>query len=217
VWDGVFMLQQIGSLGKSPAVQPGDEPVSSMKRSTQEFDDLMLRHDHQVAIRQPTASEIESLLQTAAETIGVPLASPEVIGRVLAWDPESIWIFEHSGRVRGGFAFLFLNTEGVTRLRADKLDTRNPTPEHLVAAGEPPAGCYWWLGVRLDRGPNGISKILEFLRSPRFRGSDFWMNPFTDDGRAFATKMGFRRDHSSASPTLYRYVRKANRAAAREG
>jgi hypothetical protein len=43
------------------------------------------------------------------------------------------------------------------------------------------------------------------------------MNPYTDSGRAFALKMGFRPVPDAASPTLYRYVRKANRTESRDG
>jgi hypothetical protein len=211
------MLHQINRLGKALALQPAVVRASSLHHPTQEFDDLVLRHDPQVTIRQPTAKEIGFLLEAATATIDAPLARLDTVARVLARDPETVWVFESSGRITGGFAFLYLNGLGVERLKANELDTRDPPSECLVGSGEPPVGCYWWLGVRLDRGPHGISQVLEFLRGQRFAHADFWMNPFTDDGVSFATKMGFSRYHAAASPTLYRYVRKANRAAARGG
>jgi hypothetical protein len=167
-------------------------------------------------VRQPRLDEISNLRKAAIDAIGFPLASPEVIARVLSHDPETIWIFDSMKLITGGFAFLYLNTLGVERLRSGELNLYDPDLNCLAAPNELPAGCYWWVGFRIPGQPHGIDRVLEFMRGPRFRAADFWMTPFTNDGRAFAVKMGFQPVHDAVAPGLYRYVRKVSRPVVQE-
>jgi hypothetical protein len=180
------------------------------------FDNLVPRPRSDCVVRQPEMHEVERLWAAATAAVGLPIAEPSVIARVLAADPTSIWVFENAGKLTGGFAFLFLNGAGVEALQAGRLDTRDPPTGYLAKAGECPAGCYWWLGFRAP-GPHGVGRVLEFLQGPRFGTADFWMIPYTEDGRRFARKMGFKPVESAACRNLYRYVRAANRSEPRDG
>jgi hypothetical protein len=188
-----------------------------MKRASTEFDDLTFSHNPATEVRAPRPDEIEPVWRAASAAVGLPLAEPKAIARVLAHDPASIWIFEQAKRVTGGFALLHLSALGVERLVAAELDPYNPAIDCLALSSENPAGCYFWLTFKLQPYADGISQVFEKLCGPRFKNSDLWANPYTDDGRRFVTNVGFVRVQDAASPTLYRYVRKANRAEARKG
>jgi hypothetical protein len=210
------MVQRTATEAKPYGSRPTVEGPSDMKHTTGEFDDLVLACDPRTTLRQPDGSELEALWRAASRVVDIPLAPPEVIARVIAQDPESMWLFETAGQVTGGFGLLHLTATGVERLRAGAFDPRDPDPELLVRAPEHPVGTYWWVGFKFERDSHGIAHLFQVLRRPRFAMADFWATPFTADGQRFASSVGFRPAEEPACPALYRYTRKANRTEPRD-
>jgi hypothetical protein len=184
--------------------------------SCAKFDDLKLSHNPATRLRQPRPDEIDALRQAGSRAMGVPVAPREVVERMLAHDPETLWVFETDGRITGGAAFLFLSETGVERLLAGRLDPHAPAAECLVNAGEPPAGVYFWGIYRDDPNSGGIGDILKMLETERFKGADLWTFPTGDIGRAFFERIGLR-PVEAGPPNLYRRVRRPSGPSNPEG
>jgi hypothetical protein len=205
------MLQQTTTSAKLFIREPAQEPVARAVRSRPDFDDRTLPLSRDVTVRQPTECELQALWQAASAAMGMPLANPEVIRRIVSHDRETIWICERNGDLTGAVAFIYLTPRGVSALRAGEFNPFDPQEQLLARHSERPAGCYFWMAFKLRRGGRGMTNIYEVMRQERFRETDFWAKPYTEEGRRTISSIGLRPFPEPQCPGLYRYVRKANR------
>jgi hypothetical protein len=200
----------------SNSVEHSREGISRATTSCAKLDDLTLFRKPRTILRQPRASEIDALREAGSKAMGVPVAPREVVERMLARDPETLWVFETEGRITGGAAFLFLSQIGVERLLAGELDPHAPAEECLVKTGEPPASVYFWGIYRDDPASGGIKEILTMLETERFKDADLCTFPTGEVGRAFFERIGLR-PVENGPPNLYRRVRRPSGPSNPEG
>jgi len=189
---------------------PRNAGAPAVQRGGRDFDSWIFSHDGASTVRPASVEELPDLWGAACAATNTVLAAPSVVARVMAHDPESVWVVEYDGRVIGGYALLYLSREGVRRLQQGKLNAADPALECLAAPDEPPEGIYHWVGFKSDAQASGLGRVLEMLHGPRFLSADLWGVPCTTNGRRFAESMGMR-PFPCLTPNLYRYVRRANR------
>jgi hypothetical protein len=206
------MLHQTHETASNSAQEPRED--ARARPACVNSGDLSLIRKPQTLLRQPQPEEIGALRRAGSKAMGVPVAPQEVVERMLARDPETLWVFETDGRITGGVAFLFLSEVGVAKLLGGGLDPHDPAEECLVSAGEPAVGVYFW-GIYKDGG-SGIGDILKMLETWRFRNADLWTFPTGDIGRTFFERIGLRA--VEGGPTnLYRRVRRTSGSSNSEG
>jgi len=163
-----------------------------------------------VLVRRADAADLDPLLSFASNAVGSALAPKEVVARVAAAHPDTVWVFKLDGKIVGGMALLMLNAEGLQALLCGTIDLLDPPVRYIVDPSVPPAGIYAWAVVGPSVAAEGILRILAELRAPLYARSDFFSMPNTDDGVRFTERMGFRI-MPGLPHRLYRYVRAANR------
>src|SRR5690348_11352992 len=102
----------------------------------------------------PTTSVIEVRpAQTAEMPVVATMARQMVPGVQIGeqgliqhhcFDPDSILVFSHHGRLLGGMAFLYLNARGHDALILGDLTPTRPDREWLAAPEEPVSAIYIW-------------------------------------------------------------------------
>jgi len=94
----------------------------------------------------PGGKEVRVLLTRAGKDLG-PLASTEVVHRVMSHNPDSFWAFARRERYdaadpkgEGFMAFLMLDDLGVRALLSGGLNPRDPDRIYITRQNERPAG-----------------------------------------------------------------------------
>ena len=142
------------------------------------------------AIRTAQPSDIGAILEVAESLIGGDLANENIVRRVLAWQPDSLWAFVRNGKVVGGFSMLMLNSRGLDALLAATMDTRDPPLEFLTGAGETPKAIYVW-GTAHISATDAMLKMLVRLQSPPYERANIYAVPHTMSGLRFHQRWGF--------------------------
>jgi hypothetical protein len=163
-----------------------------------------------VLARRADAADLDSLLSFASGAVGSALASKEVVARITAAHPDSVWMFKLDGKIVGGVALLMLNDEGLQALLCGSIDLLDPPVRYVVDPAVPPAGIYCWAVIGPSVAAEGILRVLAEMRAPLYARSNFYSMPNTEDGVRFTEKMGFHLI-PGLPHRLYRYVRAANR------
>lgn len=152
-----------------------------------------------VVVFTPHGDAVDALIARARVDL-VGLAPPEVVRRVIAGNPDSLWAiarkstFDPSHPVGSGFiAFLFLNTKGVRRLVDGTFNAHDPDPDLLTGQHEKPAGIYVWAMHARDGLVAGIPLAFEKLWTPLYRDADLFARAVTCEGQRLLETMGFQR------------------------
>jgi hypothetical protein len=206
----------LNAFKQAPAIRhrPRDRTGRRLGRLTGDFDRMTFRPQPGGIARQPLPGELPELVAKVEAALGVGLAGCELIERIAAADPDTVWVFDCGGRAAGGFALLFLTGEGVARMQDGRLNMRAPDFACLARAGQPPAGVYMWALLARGRAAAALPQVLALLQGPRFRNADLWAAPVTRDGERFVGNLGFIRARGVALPNLWRYERRAQGPAA---
>jgi hypothetical protein len=188
-----------------------DHCALQYKGRTKEFDLVSVRANRTLA-RPATLGDVRAAVATVGDAIkGVHTAAPQVVGRVVMQNPDSLWVFVRDAKFVGCVAMLMLNRKGLDALVADSIDIRDPDPRLLAPAGAEPAAIYIWALASLRHTADGIVKVIQRLRMPPFRRSDIYARPATAEGLRFLWVLCF--EPISGQHNLFRYERLANRDA----
>jgi hypothetical protein len=155
--------------------------------------------------------QLADLLAMARREIPGVNATEARLAQFLRDDPESIFVFQRSGKLLGGIAFLYLNCRGHDALLLDAIDLRNPSRDCLARADEEVSAIYVWALVGHGRAVAGLGNVAEYLRGPRFVSADYFAQPSTTAGRNLLNAIGFE-PIPSFQPDLWRYERPWHRA-----
>ena len=141
-------------------------------------------------IRMARPSDVRPILDIAEALIGSGLATEDILQRLLAWRPDSLWAFVRHGKVVGGFSMLLLNSEGVDALLAATLNTREPPYEFLTRRTEAPSAIYISGSAHLS-ATDAMLKMLVRLQSTPYERANIYAVPHTVSGLRFHQRWGF--------------------------
>jgi predicted GNAT family N-acyltransferase len=144
--------------------------------------------DPSVAIARLPERWIEDFMALTVARIGTDTAPAEVVRRVHAHNPDTIWgIFtrndEGSHRFAGYYSFLLLNVAGHKALLDRALDRTNPQQVFLADAGERPAAIYIW-GI--------VAKRLTWIAGPAVAQQMAHLHSRLPIYTTLATEAGFK-------------------------
>jgi len=137
-------------------------------------------------------------------------ATRDVVARVVAQNPDSLWVVVREGLLVGCSAFMMLNDYGLSALISGDIDMRDPAPSYLTPAGEKPAAIYVWALASPSVAADGIAKIIMRLQSPPYERADLYASPATSAGLRFLRALGFEPIPGHPR-NLFRYIRLVNR------
>jgi predicted GNAT family N-acyltransferase len=152
-----------------------------------------------VVVFTPALADIGALLERASRDL-VGLARSEVVERVFAHNPDSVWaIAPKAGsispirRSQGFVAFLFLNQAGLQSLIEGTLDASDPDLALLCPQNERPAGIYLWCMHAKHGLSAGVPLAFEKVWTPLYKEADIFARAVSKEGRRFLEIMGFQR------------------------
>jgi predicted GNAT family N-acyltransferase len=164
----------------------------------------------------PSADEVCALMVRARHDL-TQLTTNDVVHRVIAHNPDSLWAIarrsRHTAEARapeGFLAFLMLNEQGAQGLLNGTLNTADPDPSMLTAQSERPAAIYLWAGHARGALAAAIPLIFEKVSTPLYRDVDIYSRAVTTDGQRLLEAVGFRRGASfrgMSAPHLHMYRR----------
>lgn len=164
----------------------------------------------------PDTANIERLFKEATNRLGA-IASEAVVRAVAEHNPDSLWAiarkssFDPTAPKGEGFtSLLLLNKQGLRALAAKSLDCLNPPLALLAAAGERPAGIYFWATYAPGMLAPGVALVLQRLSDPPYTGVPLFTRTTTNDGRRFTETLGFQKGaviDGIEAPHLYVYER----------
>ena len=167
----------------------------------------------------PTGTVIDTALDKARKTLS-PLASADVVHRVVSQNPDSFWAISRrskfnsrSPEAEGFLCFLMLNQEGLRKLADGTLNRRDPDPKFLVNQNERPAGVYCWALYAPGVLAAGIPLVIEKVSSGRYTETDLFAYTATDAGRHLVESLGFTQGtviDGIMAPTLHHFARKSS-------
>jgi predicted GNAT family N-acyltransferase len=164
----------------------------------------------------PSGLQVDALMSEGRRVIG-PLASNEVVHRVISNNPDSFWAIARRNRyssalpqAEGFVAYLMLNRAGLKSLLDGSLNARDPSPAMIAGQHERPAGIYVWCvhapGVLAGGMPLAVEKITTKL----YRDVDVYARAATVQGLQLMQTMGFEPNASFGgitSPNVHVYRR----------
>jgi hypothetical protein len=176
-----------------------------------DFDLVVAPRFGRTVARRARLGEIGATLVTASAAIDrMRSATREVVARVVAHNPDSLWVFVRDGLLVGCSAMMMLNEKGLSALLAGEIDMRDPAPAYLTAAGDRPAAIYVWALASPSVAADGIAKIIMRLQSPPYERADLYASPATRAGLRFMRALGFEPIPGHPR-NLFRYIRLVNR------
>jgi hypothetical protein len=179
------------------------------RRRVRELDRATAPRFGATVVRKALPRDVAPVLEVAEALIGGTQATRDIIRRVLARRPDSLWTFLRNERVVGGFAMLMLNPVGLEALLAATMDTRDPPMELLAGPAELPAAIYLWGTAHLG-ATDGMVQMAVRLQSPPYEKANLYAVPYTLAGLRSHQRWGFR-PVSGHPRHLSEYVRLANR------
>ena len=171
-----------------------------------------------LTIFRPDTATMDRLIVAAEARIG-PLAKPEVVHRVMAHNPDSIWAFARKTDGvpygEGFISLLLLTKEGLRQLATRELDAKNPDPSLLARPGERPAGAYVWATFAPGTLAPAVALVLARMSSPPYDDVPLFTRTTTRDGLRFTEALGFRKGATIGgieAPHLFVYERSKPKA-----
>jgi hypothetical protein len=195
------------------APAPASSPLCAPQRTPgpRDFDQVVAPRFGRTVARRVRRGEIGLTLATAASAIDrLRVASRESVSRVVSRNPDALWVFIRHGTLVGFMAMMMFNEEGLQALLGNRVNVQDPAPEHLAAAGDPPAAIYFWAMASPAIAADGIAKVIMRLQAPPYQRADLYTYPATADGLRFARAFGFEPIPGHPR-NLLRYIRKINR------
>jgi hypothetical protein len=176
-----------------------------------DFDQVVAPRFGRTVARRARRGEIGATLATVSAAIEhIRSASRDVVARVVAHNPDSLWVFVREGLIVGCLAMMMLNEDGLHALLSGDIDMRDPAPPYLTAAGDRPAAIYVWALASPSVAADGIAKIIMRLQSPPYERADLYASPATRAGLRFLRALAFEPIPGHPR-NLFRYTRLVNR------
>lgn len=204
------MNQALGremELGAVPLRQVGRHHVRHLDSS---------KYGKRLAISRMEKAEAASIVDAARPSFP-GLTSNEVIERVIAYNPDCIWVIrpkEHApsqtSSVTGFVAMLPLTTHGLDLLARRQFNSADPDLSQVCRQGERPAGIYVWAVYLPGLMAGGFSLFIDQISRPPYDGITLYSRPNTEAGVRFNHALGFSegaRIGSVSAPHLYEYSR----------
>ncbi|WP_249127828.1 hypothetical protein [Bradyrhizobium lablabi] len=181
---------------------------ASLSNRKRDFD--YLSAEAAVEVRQAQDREISAIADMATQMVPGVQIGERALRRHFDFDPASILVFAHRGKLLGGMAFLFLDGRGHDALISGEFSPSHPDFKFFATRNEQVAATYIWAIGASGRGIAGLGKAAAHLRQPRFVNADCFAQPSTAAGRDLMITTGFVQV-PSAQPDLWRYQRPWNR------
>jgi hypothetical protein len=186
---------------------PGMERVS-LSNKRHDFDSLSTAVP--IEVRTARDREISAIADMATQMVPGVQIGEQALRTHFDFDPASILVFAHHGKLLGGMAFLFLDDRGHDALISGEFSPSRPDFRFFARHNEQVAATYIWAIGATGRGIAGLGKAAAHLRQPRLAGADCFAQPSTTAGRDLMITTGFVQI-PSAQPDLWRYRRPWNR------
>lgn len=180
------------------------------KTGRYEFDSLAPNERTKIIMTRGRVQDIPAAITLARDAIGVDIASPQVVKRVLLRNPNNILMFRRGNQLAGTWSNLLLNSYGLESLLLGELDLTNPPDAALATVGEAPAGIYVWAVVAPGRAAEGIKHVAQFLSQPLYANANLYARPATQQGANLSDTLGFK-PVAGHIDGIWRYLRHANR------
>lgn len=145
------------------------------------------------------AHEIDAVHSMASNYIP-GLASTAQIKSMQKRDPDSIWVFEQNGNLKGGIGLLMLNQAGVNALMGGDFDLSAPQLPFLAAPGERPTAIYLWALLARGTAILGLLNLNQQAKVGRLSGADLLATSRTLGGARAMRMFGF--SPAAANPTI---------------
>ena len=140
--------------------------------------------------RRANADDIEALHSLASNYIG-GLASTDQIKSLQNRDPDSVWIFQRNGELKGGIGLLMLNETGANALFEGGLDRSTPQSAYLADPAEKPAAIYLWALLARGSAILGLFDLNQRCHGGRLSGVDLLATSRTLGGARAMRLFGF--------------------------
>src|SRR6185437_13619456 len=129
-------------------------------------------------VKRPAFEELPAIYDLAMRGLGQEIAPSEVVERVYAYNPLSLWgvyravdATRQNAILAGYFAYLPLSAAGLSALKTGQFDGQCPAPDHLAGSVETTAALYIWsivahgvfgLGSQLVSHAIGLDRLARF-------------------------------------------------------
>lgn len=160
----------------------------------------------------PSGDQIDRLVSQASADIG-HLADPDVVHRVVSYNPDSLWAIArrerfspHSPKAQGFVAYLMLNQKGHRELMDGKFNALDPDLSLLTAQNERPSAIYIWAVHAKGLLVGGFPLAVEKIYTPLYRDAPLYTRAATIDGYRFIEAFGFKRYQASGQDASNLYV-----------
>lgn len=167
-----------------------------------------------------TASMLDHLVGLAKDHIP-GMAGPEIVGKVLAHNPDCVWAIAHKSKFdasaplgEGFIAMLPLTAKGMHRLAIKSFNGADPDITLIAKPGERPAGLYMWGTYAPGALAGAISLFMDEMASAPYDGVNLYSRPNTPEGLRYNQALGLRPGpeiRGVLAPHLYEYVRAPRR------
>jgi hypothetical protein len=198
---------------ESAAARTGEGALLALqqrKKTKRELDLVQAPPRCRLLVAPARREQVGPLVAIARRSTAAPLAPLDVVARVAAAHPETLWVFYRGRDIVGGAALLMLNAAGLRALLADQLDLGDPQPQLLSAPQEKPAAIYNWALLGPSIAAEGIARVIVRLQLPPYANADLYASPVTREGLRLMLGLGFVPVENHPRP-LFCYRRIANR------
>jgi predicted GNAT family N-acyltransferase len=149
------------------------------------------------------------------------MAGPEVVRKVRAQNPDTIWAIARKSKYNpaapvgeGFIAMLPLTAKGLFRLAAKEFNGADPDLSLVVRPGERPAGIYMWGAYAPGILAGAMSLFMKEVAEQPYAGVSLYSRPNTPKGVRYNEAMGFRKAPmigGIVAPHLYEFPRANSR------
>jgi len=145
------------------------------------------------------AQMLDSLIGLA--TTHIPgTAGPDVVRKVFAHNPDTVWAIARKSRYNpavpvgeGFIAMLPLTAKGLFRLAAKEFNGADPDLSLITTPGEKPAGIYMWGAYAPGILAGAMSLFMKEVALAPYAGVNLYSRPNTPKGVRYNEAMGFKK------------------------
>ena len=175
------------SPGHDSCAAPAPPPVRRRRR----LDDIPF--SPKLEVRPAFEEELPQLANLLAELVPGLVAPFASLCRVHAYS-KSIYAVRSNSSIRGCFACLHLNQEGLKKLIDGTLSMAEPQRECLAESGSQVDAVYAWAWAMRPptNGIRAMGNLMACLRRPEFSRTEIYARPLTDKGFVFSQNLDSR-------------------------
>jgi predicted GNAT family N-acyltransferase len=154
------------------------------------------RYAKHLVLFRAKLSMVDHLVALAAPHIP-GLADPEIVRKVLKYNPDCVWAIAHKRKFpsagEGFIAMLPLNAKGLHRLAAKTFNGADPDLSLIARPGEKPAGIYIWATYAPGLLVGGVSLFMNEMATAPYDEVNLYTRPNTQEGFRFNEALGLKK------------------------